>query len=174
MYQYELAVVDKKEEKKQLNKLLKSKRAKNRISSRATYNKYKEKYKKKQIDQRSNINTYSDISIHFLRYKITQLKSSSKKKSLKGFSLTHEELLDLIPRDLKCPIFKTKFIFLPNRGMSPDTLSVDRINNYGGYNKDNVIVVSSRANAIKHTATVKELYEVADFYYELEKKMLDK
>ena len=46
--------------------------------------------------------------------------------------------------------------------------------NRGGYTKDNVVVVSHRVNSIKSVANVKELYQVADFYYELEKKRLDK
>ena len=42
------------------------------------------------------------------------------------------------------------------------------------YTKDNVVIVSVKANTVKNTATSKELYKIADFYYELEKKQLDK
>ena len=86
-------------------------------------------------------------------------------------TLTPEELLELIPKDLKCPVFETKFTF----GMQPASLdkqramTVDRIDNTKGYHKDNVVVVSFKANTMKSSATLKELYQVADFYYELEK-----
>ena len=36
-----------------------------------------------------------------------------------------------------------------------------------------LVVVSLRANTIKNVATVKEMYQVADFYYELERKLHD-
>ena len=48
-------------------------------------------------------------------------------------------------------------------------MSIDRINNSKGYHKDNIVVVSDLVNTIKSNATLKELYMVADFYYELEK-----
>ena len=50
-------------------------------------------------------------------------------------------------------------------------MSFDRIDNSKGYTKDNLVVVSVRVNTIKNVATVKEMYQVADFYYELEKKL---
>lgn len=46
-------------------------------------------------------------------------------------------------------------------GNSP---SLDRIDAKGGYTKDNVIVVSFKANTIKSDATVAELQMVVDFY----------
>ena len=52
-------------------------------------------------------------------------------------------------------------------------MSFDRIDNSKGYIKDNLVVVSLRANTIKNVATVKEMYQVADFYYELERKLHD-
>ena len=122
----------------------------------------------------NNIKKYSDIKRYYLTRKISHLRISSRRRSLEELTLTREELLDAIPRDLICPIFKTKFTFSDNKKEMLSTLSVDRIDNNKGYHKDNIIVVSSRANVIKSTATVKELYQVADFYYELEKKLLDK
>ena len=86
-------------------------------------------------------------------------------------TLTAEDIISLVPKDLKCPVYKEPFIF---KGRSQWNLSFDRIDNSRGYTKDNVVVVSSRANVIKNVANVKELYQVADFYYALEKKRLDK
>ena len=42
--------------------------------------------------------------------------------------------------------------------------SIDRIDNTKGYIKDNVIVVSRRANSLKKDATIEELQKLAKFY----------
>ena len=86
-------------------------------------------------------------------------------------TLTAEELLELIPKDLKCPVFGTKFSFGEGHKWKSkqNSMSVDRIDNNKGYHKDNIVIVSFKANAMKSSATLKELYQVADFYYELEK-----
>ena len=47
------------------------------------------------------------------------------------------------------------------------TPSIDRIDPKKGYVKDNIIVVSMRANRIKSDATVDEIWKVADFYEKL-------
>jgi|TARA_R100000084_G_C4593902_1_gene119801 hypothetical protein len=122
-------------------------------------------YRKKLRD----INTYEDITIRWLNYKIARVKR--QKKSDVSFTLTAKQLLELIPRDLKCPVFKTKFTF--GRDNLLHNLSLDRIDNNKGYEKDNVVVVSVRANTMKSSGTVKEMYQVADFYYELERKLHD-
>ena len=122
-------------------------------------------YRKKLRD----INTYEDITMKWLNYKIYRVKR--QKKSNVSFTLTAKQLLELIPKDLKCPVFKTKFTF--GRDNLLHNLSLDRIDNNKGYEKDNVVVVSTRANIMKSSGTVKEMYQVADFYYELERKLHD-
>ena len=121
----------------------------------------------------TNVSSYDDINITYAKVKLQKIKSSVAKRNHLNISvtLTAEDIIDLIPKDLKCPVYKELFIF---KGQSQWNLSFDRIDNNKGYHKDNIVVVSSRANSIKNTATVKELYQIADFYYELEKKLLDK
>ena len=51
-----------------------------------------------------------------------------------------------------------------NNDLSP---SIDRINPRKGYTKDNIIVVSMRANRIKTDARFTEIRKVADFYEKL-------
>ena len=117
----------------------------------------------------SNIKEYKDLNTRYLKERIRQCSRRTE------CSLTPEELLELIPKDLRCPIFKTKFKFGGvKRKDKIYCLSIDRIDNRRGYHKDNVVIVSARANTMKNTGTVKEMYMVADFYYELEKKQLDK
>ena len=123
--------------------------------------------KRKYRSNYFNIMKYTDISMSFLGYKIGKMKASTK-----DVTLTAEELLELIPKDLKCPVFGTKFSFGKghNWKYKQNSMSVDRIDNNKGYNKDNIVIVSFKANAMKSSATLKELYQVADFYYKLEKR----
>ena len=123
---------------------------------------------KKYHNKIVNIKKYTDISIPFLNKKISNMRDRSN-----DVTLTAEELLELIPKDLKCPVFRTKFSFGEGNDWTTkqNSMSVDRIDNNKGYHKDNVVIVSFKANVMKSTATLKELYQVADFYYELEKRI---
>lgn len=47
---------------------------------------------------------------------------------------------------------------------------IDRIDNTKGYIKENIVVVSTRANLLKSDATINELVMVAKFYNELKEK----
>ena len=124
-------------------------------------------------EKQTQISSYDDIDILWANFKLSKLKSNRKRRKHLNVlnTLTAEDVISLIPKDLKCPVYKEPFIF---KGQSQWNLSFDRIDNSGGYTKDNVVVVSTRVNSIKNVANVKELYQVADFYYELEKKSLDK
>lgn len=42
--------------------------------------------------------------------------------------------------------------------------SIDRIKNTEGYTKENIIIVSRRANILKRDATIDELILIAQFY----------
>jgi hypothetical protein len=110
-----------------------------------------------------NIKKYADITLVYLRQRINNTRYRNK-----DTTLTPEELLELIPKDLRCPVFGTKFSF--GSGVNQFSMSIDRIDNDKGYHKNNVVIVSMKANAMKSSATLKELYQVADFYYELEKR----
>tara|TARA_B100000161_G_scaffold253048_1_gene213272 strand:- start:342 stop:1046 length:705 start_codon:yes stop_codon:yes gene_type:complete len=132
----------------------------------------KAKYERVKII--NTVNSIKDITLQWARLKKRKLvRDTKRRKNLTNITveLTPEDILDLIPKDLKCPIYKVPFVFNVN---SPWNLSFDRINNNKSYTKDNVVVVSVKANTVKNTATSKELYKIADFYYELEKKQLDK
>jgi len=132
------------------------------IKNKEKMREYQLKYTKSIQD----INKHSDISKPFLTKKLTSMRSRHD-----SVTLTEEELLELIPKDLKCPVFGIKFVFGKGNNWSDkqNSMSIDRIDNNKGYHKDNVVIVSFKANTMKSTATLKELYQVADFYYELEK-----
>ena len=48
--------------------------------------------------------------------------------------------------------------------------SIDRINNDGGYTKDNIMIMSTRANLLKKNATIDELIMIGKFYQNLKEK----
>ena len=125
------------------------------------------KWREKHNEKLRNIKKYSDLPMSMLIQRINICRARTK-----DISLTAEELLELIPKDLRCPVFGTKFVFGTHRNWSDKQkgMSVDRIDNNKGYHKDNIVIVSFKANTMKSSATLKELYQVADFYYELEKK----
>lgn len=68
---------------------------------------------------------------------------------------------DLTPADLVvpgvCPVLGTAFTFGPRCPTNP---SVDRKDNSKGYTRDNVRIISYRANQIKNDATAQELRAV--------------
>ena len=125
-------------------------------------------YSRKYYQDINNIKKYTDITITWLRIRIYRLTQTAN-----DVTVTPEELLELIPKDLKCPVFRNKFTFRTGNDWKRKqyAMSVDRIDNSKGYHKDNIVIVSMKANTMKSSATLKELYQVADFYYELEKKL---
>ena len=84
----------------------------------------------------------------------------AKKKDLKH-TIKLKEVKSLYPKDNKCPVFKTPFIF--GGGLNEFSPSLDRINNKKGYVSGNVQWISAKANTIKRNATIKELYALADY-----------
>lgn len=81
------------------------------------------------------------------------------KNNLK-FDIKIEDIV--IPK--KCPVFGFILKVSPGKIDRKHSPSIDRINNKKGYTKDNIIVVSYLANALKSNATPKQLRSVADFY----------
>jgi hypothetical protein len=95
------------------------------------------------------------------------IKDVKKRAKLKGleFSLTHEDISipDVCPI-LDIPLFRGKGKQTAN---SP---SIDRIDSTKGYTKDNIQIISTKANTIKSNATFSELVLVGNWAQkELEK-----
>jgi hypothetical protein len=135
--------------------------------------KNKEHFSKLRRKRRQNakiVSSYADIDRNWAVHKREGIRNGWKKRKNLNvpFTITPDDVLSLVPKDLKCPIYKMPFVFNIN---SEWNMSFDRIDNSKGYTKDNLVVVSVRVNTIKNVATVKEMYQVADFYYELEKKL---
>lgn len=62
-----------------------------------------------------------------------------------------------------CPVFGTPFVFIGGKTTKPESPTIDRLYPERGYVKDNVIVISMKANAIKSSATASEIQRVADW-----------
>jgi hypothetical protein len=110
---------------------------------------YYGEYKWKVFDRRDK------DPIHFI---YIRLKGSSKKRGI-HFNLTEQDLRD--KWNTHCPIYKKTLVFFSNSDWSP---SIDRINNKIGYTKENIVVVSTKANMQKNNTTVEELKLLYNFY----------
>ena len=90
---------------------------------------------------------------------LSNAKQRAKRVNME-FSLTREDII--IPDT--CPVFGFR-LMRENKETWMCAPSIDRIDNTRGYVKDNIIVVSRRANILKKDATIEELKKLA-FYYE--------
>jgi hypothetical protein len=72
--------------------------------------------------------------------------------------LTLEDLIDLYPKDNLCPVLNIPLFWgssgKGNRNNSP---SLDRIDPKGNYSKDNICIISWRANLLKSDASLEEI-----------------
>lgn len=92
---------------------------------------------------------------------LNRINSRAKKK---GVTCT------LVVADIKvpdvCPVFGTPLVY----GDHKNTPSIDRIIPSIGYTKENICVISNRANMLKGDATSEELFRVAEWLREEEQK----
>lgn len=83
-----------------------------------------------------------------------RIKARSKTKNIE-FNLELEDIV--LPK--KCPVFKKDFIY----GDTNWTYSIDRIDNSKGYIKDNIQIISNRANRLKGDFSIEELKLIVEF-----------
>ena len=106
---------------------------------------------------------YKDDNKYRLNRLLQQARLRAKKRNL-ICNLTIDELLEMIPADMICPVLGIKLQWGSNgkadRWHSP---SLDRLDSHGDYTKDNVIIISWRANKIKGDCTEDELEAVLDY-----------
>lgn len=95
---------------------------------------------------------------------INNAKGRARRKGV-AFAIT----IDDVDIPDVCPIFGMKL--KKNKGFSQDNSpTLDRIRPDLGYVPGNVVVLSHLANTIKSTATSADLYMVADWLHEQEKR----
>jgi len=88
-------------------------------------------------------------------------KTRAKRRGIE-FTIKREDVV-VPPR---CPVLDIELKVGDGRA-TPNSPTLDRIDNSKGYVAGNILVVSFRANTIKNDATLKELRAVADFYERL-------
>lgn len=96
-------------------------------------------------------------------FESSMLSSSKHRAKKKG--LEHDIVLGDIIIPKICPVLKTDIVLERNH---PDRPSLDRIDSRRGYTRDNIIVMSYRANVMKNNMTFSEMLSLTTWYYEHE------
>ena len=113
---------------------------------------------------------YVDYAEHSAHYRIkhpervlcSMAKRRAKEKGLE-FNIDKTDIdIPIICPILGIPIVKV-YTKGKNTGPTPNSPSLDRIDNSKGYIKDNVRVISHKANTMKHNATPLELIRFAEW-----------
>jgi len=95
---------------------------------------------------------------------ITTMLNNAKKRALKkgiDFSLTKEDIV--IPE--VCPILKVPFV-IGTKDNYDYTPTIDRIDNSKGYTKENIQIISNKANSMKNSASFEMLQNFAKYVNE--------
>lgn len=94
-----------------------------------------------------------------LEWRMKQLWNTAKaraKQKNREFLISLEDLLDIYPKDGKCPIYGFELEW-NSGGFRETSPSIDRIDSTKGYTKDNIQIISWKANRIKGYASVEDL-----------------
>jgi hypothetical protein len=98
-------------------------------------------------------------------YRLKMLLTASKQRAAlkqREHTLTLEDIKELYPADGKCPVFGITLEF-NTAGFRETSPSLDRIDSAKGYTRDNVQVISWKANRLKAYATVEDLEIIVAF-----------
>jgi hypothetical protein len=109
------------------------------------------------------MNTY-DITTKDIKQLWSQLKASAKRRGI-PFNLTPTDI-DEIGIPVTCPILGMPLYFHKGKAKQ-DSISFDRIDSTKGYTKDNVIIISLRANQLKSNGSIEEIESISNFYKKL-------
>ena len=103
------------------------------------------------------------------KYKPALSMFNNSKQRAKSSGIEHTITIDDIIIPDFCPILGIK-LETGDRKNHENAPSIDRIDNNKGYTKDNIMIVSVRANLIKKDATIDELVMMGKFYNEFKEK----
>lgn len=103
------------------------------------------------------------------KYKPTLAMFNNSKQRAKKAGLEYTITLNDIVIPDYCPVLGIK-LDTGDRRKKGNAPSIDRIDNSKGYTKENIMVVSNRANMIKNNATIDELIMIGNFYRNLKEK----
>lgn len=115
------------------------------------YLRYKAKYPEK-LKELAKATAVRFRLNHPTKSMLTQAKIRAKLRNL-PFNLDLEDLV--VPEF--CPILGIKLEFSYGKGAKQNNPSIDRVDNLKGYTKDNIKIISRRANTYKSNLTVSQV-----------------
>jgi hypothetical protein len=116
-----------------------------RVEKRSEMQQYGKEYRKKNF-----------TNIEFRLQGLLNASRARARLKNREHDLTKQDLLELYPTDGKCPIFGFDLEW-NGSGFRETSPSIDRIDSNKGYTKDNVQIISWKANRIKGYASVEDL-----------------
>lgn len=97
------------------------------------------------------------------KYRANEIIYMNAKARAKRSGLPFDiERKDVIIPDV-CPVLGIK-LFRESKDTWKNAPSIDRIDNTKGYTKDNIMIISRRANILKKDASLDELIKIGKFY----------
>ena len=96
------------------------------------------------------------------------VKDAKKRAETKGvpFDITRSYIESILPDE--CPVFGTKFTWIGNGKIRPESPALDRIKPSLGYIEGNVHVISVKANNIKSAYNSQDILTVARWLQNIE------
>lgn len=128
------------------------------------YKDYRKKYTKEHQEQ---VRVWKQRD--YIKNRITYIYGAARKRAIDNgleFSITIDDII--IPEF--CPILGIKIICDAGNGRTGNAPSIDRKDNTKGYTKDNIIIVSDRANKIKNDSSEDER---AKLFYNVKKLLIN-
>lgn len=125
------------------------------------YKNYRTKYVKDNVEKVKKWKR-KDYEQNIITYMLSGAKRRAEEFGLE-FNITRE---DIVIPDF-CPILGIPIIAQAGKGRTGNAPSIDRIDNNKGYTKDNILIVSDRANSLKSDGTEEERKKLFDFYKKL-------
>lgn len=123
----------------------------NRKAREKEYREYEKEYRKSKFND--------------MEFRLQGLLNASRaraRQKKREHSITKQDLYDLYPLDGKCPVFGFDLEW-NGAGFRETSPSIDRIDSSKGYTKDNIQIISWKANRLKAYATVEDLEAVLAF-----------
>lgn len=122
-------------------------------ANKAASKKYRESHRS-EIRFRKSV----DVRVNLSRAIWRRAEYRAKRDGI-DFDITPE---DVVVPDC-CPVLGIKLFVADKKGYSPNSPSLDRVDNSKGYVKGNVVVISARANALKRDASLGEVLAVYEY-----------
>ena len=123
----------------------------------------KQSYDKVQATINSGFNNTEGLKAYIRVRMLSKAKTRAKySNSPKEFNITVEDVLNVWPKDNKCPIFGV-ILQKGNKMTLPNSPSLDRIDSNKGYTPGNIAILSYKANALKNDGTWQELKRIVDY-----------